>query len=245
MLNSQHNFAEPIKISDHGICRIKDLGCMEYRRVYALQKQAVEEVLAGAPPVIFFCEHPAVLTLGRLADRRHILTPLEELRAKGIDVADIDRGGEVTLHAPGQLVVYPILNLKDYGQDLKQYLHRLEQVAIDFLKEFDILADRISGRTGAWVGSKKIASIGIGVRKWISFHGLAVNIHTDLNLFRLIRPCGLDVQMTSVADIQKQTIDMRKAKEVMAGIIQREFGFEMMGDRKEIHNETSCSPRIG
>lgn len=205
--------------------RICDLGCLDYQDAYRRQKQAVAEVAAGAQPVIFLCEHPAVLTLGRLADRRYILASADELQRRGIEVVDIDRGGEVTLHAPGQLVVYPILNLKEFGQNLRLYLQQLEQVAIDFLKEFDILADRISGRTGAWVGDKKIASIGVGVRKWVSFHGLAVNVNTDLDLFRLIQPCGLDVMMTSAAAIRKQTIDMLKAKQTMAKIIQRQFGF--------------------
>lgn len=196
-----------------------DLGLIEYRKAYALQKQAVDEVIAGGPERIFFCEHPVVLTLGRLADERYILTPREELERRGIRVLSIDRGGEVTLHAPGQMVVYPILDLKRRGKDLHEYLRRLEGAVIEFLKSYDVAAARNSGKTGVWVGRKKIASIGVGVKKWISYHGLAVNINTDLGLFSLIKPCGLDVDMTSLADIKGQAMDFAIARRRFMDII--------------------------
>ena len=145
-----------------------DLGLIEYRKAYALQKEAVDEVIAGGPERIFFCEHPAVFTLGRLADERYILTPREELKRRGISVLSIDRGGEVTLHAPGQMVVYPILDLKRRGKDLHEYLRRLEGAVIEFLKSYDVAAARNPGKTGVWVGRNKIASMGVGVKKWIS-----------------------------------------------------------------------------
>ncbi len=196
-----------------------DLGLIEYRKAYALQKEAVDEVIAGGPERIFFCEHPAVFTLGRLADERYILTPREELKRRGISVLSIDRGGEVTLHAPGQMVVYPILDLKRRGKDLHEYLRRLEGAVIEFLKSYDVAAARNPGKTGVWVGRKKIASIGVGVKKWISYHGLAVNINTDLGLFSLIKPCGLDVDMTSLADIKGQAMDFAIARQRFMEII--------------------------
>lgn len=196
-----------------------DLGLIEYRKAYALQKEAVGEVIAGGPERILFCEHPAVLTLGRLADERYILTPREELKRRGIRVLSIDRGGEVTLHAPGQMVVYPILDLKRRGKDLHEYLRRLEGAVIEFLKSYDVAAARNPGKTGVWVGRKKIASIGVGVKKWISYHGLAVNINTDLGLFSLIKPCGLDVDMTSLADIKGQAMDFAIARRRFMEII--------------------------
>ena len=128
-------------------------------------------------------------------------------------VHHIDRGGDITLHAPGQLVVYPILDLTNFGKDLRSYLRQLEQVAIDLLGDFDIVASRFSGQTGVWTGKKKIESIGIGVRKWISFHGLAVNVNTDLKLFSMIKPCGLDVEMTSMSQMNKKSIDIEEVKE--------------------------------
>lgn len=197
-----------------------DLGLIDYDAAYQRQKEAVDKVLTGEAERIFLCEHPAVLTLGRLADSNYIRYPREELSRRKITVKSIDRGGEVTLHAPGQLVIYPILDLRHYGKDLKRYLFLLEQVAIDLLREFDILASRISGRTGAWAGDKKIASIGIGVKKWVSFHGLAVNLNTDLKLFSLIKPCGLDVQMTSVADLKKTPVNMPQAKNVLKQVFE-------------------------
>ena len=196
-----------------------DLGLIEYRKAYALQKEAGDEVIAGGPERIFFCEHPAVFTLGRLADERYILTPREELKRRGISVLSIDRGGEVTLHAPGQMVVYPILDLKRRGKDLHEYLRRLEGAVIEFLKSYDVAAARNPGKTGVWVGRKKIASIGVGVKKWISSHGLAVNINTDLGLFSLIKPCGLDVDMTSLADIKGQAMDFAIARQRFMEII--------------------------
>lgn len=191
---------------------IQDLGLIGYAEAYEIQKKWVEAVINGHDPVLLLCEHPAILTLGRLASQENFLLPQEEIKARGIQVLDIDRGGEVTLHSPGQLVVYPIMNLRDHGKDLKQYLHQLEQVAIDLLKDFDILADRFSGRTGVWVGPEKIVSIGIGVKKWVSFHGLGINVNTDLDLFRLIKPCGMDIRMTSISQIKNQSIDMNLVK---------------------------------
>ncbi|MDP2653857.1 MAG: lipoyl(octanoyl) transferase LipB [Candidatus Omnitrophota bacterium] len=199
---------------------VMSLGLMPYQETYLAQKKEVEKVLSGAAARLIICEHPAVLTLGRLAREEHILTPREELKRLGVEVFSIDRGGEVTLHCPGQLVVYPILDLKYYGKDLHWYLRQLEQVAIDLLQDFGIVADRFPGRTGVWVDGKKIVSIGVGVRKWVTFHGLALNVSTDLKLFSLIRPCGLDVRMTSLEKVLGKPVDMSLVKERLA----RAFG---------------------
>ena len=153
---------------------------------------------------------------------------LNEIKSRGIKIIDIDRGGDVTLHSPGQLVVYPVVDLRRFGRDLKFYLVKLEQVVIDFFKEFDILTERKPGKTGAWFGEKKIASIGIGVKKWISFHGMSLNMGNDLTLFSLIRPCGLDVQMTSLDEIKKEHVDLHKAKEMLVHIFSNTFTREMV-----------------
>ena len=194
-------------------CFFEDLGLIDYDAAWIRQEAAVAQVQAGGPQRVLICEHPPLLTLGRLAAPEHILFPQAELEEAGIRVLRVNRGGEVTLHAPGQLVVYPILYLPFYGKDLKKYLHNLEQVAIDLLKDFDIVADRFLGRTGVWFGAKKIVSIGVGVKKWVSFHGLALNVNTDLELFRWIRPCGLNVQMTSMAAIKGQLVPMSDVKQ--------------------------------
>jgi lipoate-protein ligase B len=158
-----------------------------------------------------------------------LLYSKKDIAQKGVELYEVDRGGDVTLHAPGQLVIYPILNLAHYGQDLHSYLNRLEQVAIDLLSEFGIVADRIPGKTGVWVGKKKIVSIGIGVKKWVSFHGIGINVNTDLNYFSLIKPCGLDVQMTSMKSILKKEVDMDEVKAKAIRLLNRTFHVEIPG----------------
>jgi lipoate-protein ligase B len=127
------------------------------------------------------------------------------------------------LHAPGQLIIYPILNLTHFGKDLRFYLRQLEQVAIDLLGDFDIVANRFPGQTGVWIGEYKIASIGIGVRKWTSFHGLAINVSTDLKLFSMIKPCGLNVAMTSMSEASGKTIDMKEVKGKIVELFFKKF----------------------
>ena len=129
----------------------------------------------------------------------------------------------MTYHGPGQLLAYPIFNLARHGKDLKKFLYHLEQVVIDFLRYFGINGIRRNGLTGVWINDKKIASIGIGVRKWVTYHGVAVNISTDLEYFSLIRPCGLDVKMTALNRIYPESVDWEKAKSVMEESFERIF----------------------
>ncbi len=204
-------------------CAVVDLGLIEYSKALEIQKRCAGEVASGGTQRLLLCEHPMVITLGRLAKRENIFLSGPELAAKGFELHAIDRGGDVTLHAPGQLVVYPILDLRALGGDLHAYLHQLEQVAIDLLSSFGIVANRISGKTGVWVGEKKIASVGIGVKKWISCHGLALNVNTDLAYFSLMRPCGMDVEMTSLARLKGQPIDMAFVKSKMIECFMRSF----------------------
>ncbi len=196
-----------------GQIRTEDWGLIDYRDAYERQKKLAQEVGRGHDSCLVLCEHPPVLTLGRLASKNNILAPGDVLARQGMDVLEIDRGGDVTLHGPGQLVAYPIMDLKNYRRDLKWFLFKLEQVAIDFLKDFDILTCRYAGRTGVWIESKKIASIGVGAKHWVTFHGLAVNINTDLQLFNLIRPCGLNVQMTSLKELKGEKMNMQVVKQ--------------------------------
>ena len=195
-------------------------GLVEYQRALERQKDFVREVRSGAEDVLFMCEHPAVLTLGRAYHRENILASYEFLAARGVSVVEVDRGGDVTLHAPGQLVVYPVLELKSRGRDLGVYLQKLEQATVDFLLDFGIVAQGDNDRRGVWVagsrGRCKIASIGIGVSHWVTFHGVGLNISTDLALFKLIRPCGLDVAMTSVKELTNQSPLMPLAAEKFA-----------------------------
>ena len=198
-------------------------GLIEYERALRLQKDLVREVAAGAPGVLFLCEHPATLTLGRTSHQHNILAPHDELVRRGVKVVAADRGGDVTLHAPGQLVAYPILDLKTMGRDLGVYLRKLEQASVDFLLDFGIVAQGDDDRRGVWVGPSKIASIGIGVSHWVTYHGVSVNISTDLDLFKLIRPCGLDVAMTSVKKLTGRSPSMSAAAQKFADHFLRVF----------------------
>ncbi len=195
---------------------VENWGTIDYMQAYNKQKQAVDEVIAGEPGRLIFCEHPPVLTLGRMTKPDSLLYAREEILSKGMQIYPIDRGGDVTLHAPGQQVVYVIVDLNKYGRDLKAYLERLEQLAIDLLKDFGILAISLPGKRGVFVGPQKIVSIGIGVRKWVTYHGIGINVNTDLSLFSVIRPCGLDVQMTSMQRELKKPVEMA---DVRRGVI--------------------------
>ena len=195
---------------------------IDYTAAYGIQKECVARVLAGGAQVLFLCEHPAVITLGRLAQEANILD-LEAISRQGIRVVPIDRGGDVTLHAPGQLVVYSILNLAQSNRDLRLYMHKLEQVTIALLKSFGIVANRISGKTGVFVGTDKLVSLGIGVRKWVTYHGLVIKVNTDLKLFDLVKPCGLDVRMTSMARIKGEAVEMDEVKKRLVEYFRKEF----------------------
>lgn len=207
-------------------CTVQDWGLVRYQDAYGRQKELVSRVIGGEEPCLVLCEHPPVLTLGRMTKTDSMLWSLEEIKRAGVDVVTIDRGGDVTLHAPGQLVVYPIFDLNRHGRDLKLFLEGLEHVVIDLLKEFDILADSIDGQRGVWAGRDKIASIGIGVRKWVSYHGIGLNVNTDLALFRMIRPCGLDVRMTSMEKLKGAQVDMRAVKEKIVRHFYQKFNLK-------------------
>ena len=204
---------------------VRDLGIIDYHKAYDMQCEAVDNVIKGEASTLFMCEHPAVFTLGRLASSKHILSSENEINKIGVDIVRINRGGEVTFHGLGQLVVYPIFRLQDFDKDLRHYMEQLEQVAIDLLQYFGIVANRVSGQRGVWAGTKKIASIGIGVRKWVSFHGMAINVNTDLTYFKMIKPCGLDVSMTSMQQIKSTTFNINLVKDVLADCFCKTFDF--------------------
>lgn len=210
----QNDGKQGVSSLNHSVlCRVKDIGLIDYEEAFQLQKQTVAEVIQGEFDTLLLCEHPMVFTLGRLADEQNFLIPPKDIQARGIKILPVDRGGEVTLHGPGQIVTYPIFHLNHFRRDLRHFLYKLEQVAIDLLQDFDIVARRISGRRGVWVGQEKIASLGIGVKKWVSFHGMAVNVNTDLDLFSMIKPCGLDVKMTSMAKLLGHEVILNEVKE--------------------------------
>jgi len=175
---------------------IQWLGRVEYAEALKLQETLAEQRLAGeVKDTILFLEHEPVYTIGRTRDQ----SSLRDAAAQGLNVVEISRGGQATYHGPGQLVGYLILDLNGFGKDLHTYLRGLEESLILACKDYSINAGRRDGLTGVWIENRKVASLGVGVRKWISMHGFAINIASDVSGFSAITPCGIaDVEMTSV-----------------------------------------------
>jgi len=182
---------------------ILDLGLIDYKKAWDLQHELwLKRVEERLPDLLLILEHPHVITLGRRGNRSSILVSPEVLKEMGIPLFQVERGGEVTYHGPGQLVGYPILNLKDYGYRVTQYIYEIEEVLIRALRDFGIEGSRDIRNRGVWVRDKKIASIGIAIQRWVSFHGFSLNYRTDLKYFEWIYPCGLQgVRMTSMKEI--------------------------------------------
>ncbi|MDP2913443.1 MAG: lipoyl(octanoyl) transferase LipB [Candidatus Omnitrophota bacterium] len=193
---------------------IIDLGLIDYERAYRLQKELVgRRKMGGACDSIIFAEHYPVFTIGRAGKKTSLIIDESVLDKYGIKVLNVDRGGDITFHGPGQLVIYPVVDLTAHGRDLHRYLRLLEEAAIRSLAGYSISADRIEGKTGAWVSGKKIASIGIAAADWITYHGISINVNVDLQFFSMIRPCGMEnIEMTSMACILRKNIDIDTMK---------------------------------
>ena len=186
------------------LCHLVQLsGLTDYGEALELQRELARARIRGdlADDVLILLEHPRVITLGRGARAVNVTAPRELLAEQGIQVVNVERGGDVTYHGPGQLVGYPIIDLTRHKQDLHWYLRRLEDVVIGTLAAYGIAGARLPGFTGVWVGERKIASIGVHVTRWVTFHGVALNVSTNLADFDLIGPCGIEaVQMTSITE---------------------------------------------
>jgi len=178
------------------------LGRAPYAEVLELQRTLARDRISGVIPqdVLLLVEHSPVVTLGRSSKGKHLLASPEFLATKGVELFEVERGGDVTFHGPGQLVGYPIIDLKRHKQDLHWYLRQLEQALINSLGTYGIVAEQNTGLTGVWTRGRKIASIGVHARDWVTWHGFALNVTTDLSYFDLIVPCGISgVEMTSMA----------------------------------------------
>jgi lipoate-protein ligase B len=180
---------------------VTDLGVMPYADALALQRDAARARLSGAldHDLLLVVQHAPVITLGRSTKAGNLLASHELLAARGVELFEVERGGDVTFHGPGQLVGYPIVNLERHTLDLHWYLRQLEEAMIRSLAAFGIDGAREPGKTGVWVRDRKIASIGVHARQWVTWHGFALNVTTDLSYFDLMVPCGIpDVVMTNV-----------------------------------------------
>jgi lipoate-protein ligase B len=178
------------------------LGRVAYEEALELQRHIARDRISGALPqdVLLLVEHPPVVTLGRASKGKHLTSSPEFLRSKGVELFEVERGGDVTFHGPGQLVGYPIVDLKRHRLDLHWYLRKIEEALINMLAEYEIVAERNPSFTGVWTKGRKIASIGVHARDWVTWHGFALNVTTDLSYFDLMVPCGIDgVVMTSIA----------------------------------------------
>ena len=177
------------------------LGRMGYAEALELQRAVARDRIAGVIPqdVLLLVEHPPVVTLGRSTKQKNVISSPDFLASKGVELFEVERGGDVTFHGPGQLVGYPIIDLKRHKQDLHWFLRQVEGALIETLAAYDIPAERNIGLTGVWTNGRKIASIGVHARDWVTWHGFALNVSTDLSYFNFIVPCGIDgVTMTSI-----------------------------------------------
>jgi lipoyl(octanoyl) transferase len=236
------------------ICQIIDLGLIGYAEAYALQKRVVAARKAGTiEDVLLLCEHPPVITLGRSGKRENLLASEHVLRQKGVEFLATDRGGDITYHGPGQIVGYPILNLGAIRRDVVWYVRTLEEAMIRATAEFGITAVREPGKTGVWVDvaqsssalatrhsplatSEKLAAIGVHISRWVTSHGFAYNVSTDLRNFELIVPCGIaDRKATSLEKLLGRNVDEKEVSLRIAKHLGELLGVEMKeASKKEL-----------
>ena len=206
---------------------VADLGLQPYADALAFQREVARARISGEvdDDVLLLVEHPPVVTLGRSAKSAHLLASPAYLKAQGVEVFEVERGGDVTFHGPGQLVGYPIIDLKQHRRDLHWYLRQVEQLLIDAMATYGLHCDRNPPYTGVWIEDRKIASIGVHARDWVTWHGFALNVATDLRYFDLIVPCGIQsVRMTSLhAELPDERAALSEVGDRVVGATARLF----------------------
>lgn len=218
----------------------KDLNRGNYREVWEIQERVLEETrerkLQGKETenYLFFVEHPPVYTLGKSGKEANMLIDAIQLRAQHAEFIKVDRGGDITFHGPGQLVAYPVLDLENFGWGVKEYVHGLEEVVIQSIREYGLEGVRAEGATGVWLdvgktGERKICAIGVKCSRYITMHGFALNVNTDLNYFSYIHPCGfVDKGVTSLEKELGCKIDMEEVKQVVLRCFRNVMGMEIV-----------------
>ncbi|MGO8815249.1 MAG: lipoyl(octanoyl) transferase LipB [Terriglobia bacterium] len=211
------------------LLHLEQLGLMDYASALELQKERVAQRKAGAiPDTLLLLEHPHVYTLGRNARRENMLVSPEYLAARGAQVFSTDRGGDVTYHGPGQLVGYPIFDLTEHRRDISWYMRSLEEVFIRTARDWGIEAGRAPGAPGVWVGNDKLTAMGVHLSRWVTSHGFAMNVSTDLSHFQWIVPCGLrDKGVTSLAKLLGHTVDIDEVAKQVVEHFGQVFGMEV------------------
>src|ERR1035441_3933727 len=211
------------------LCHLEQHGLVDYAAALDLQKEKVVQRKAGAiPDTLLLLEHPHVYTLGRNARRENLLVSEEFLASRGAQVFHTDRGGDVTYHGPGQLVGYPILDLTQHRRDISWYMRSLEDVFIRTAHDYGIEAGRCEGAAGVWVGNDKLTAMGVHLSRWVTSHGFAMNVNTDLRFFEWIVPCGLhDKGVTSLAKLLGHAVEMGEVGERVVEHFGAVFGLEV------------------
>ena len=223
MINAKNSTSRSKKIE------ILDLGMQAYKKSWNFQKSLLKKRSNNEiNDTLIFVEHEPVYTLGKNANKNHILQNYPE----EIKTFHIERGGDVTFHGPGQLVGYPILDLREYKKSISWYMRTLEQIIIDTLSEFNIQADRKNGLTGVWYKNEKIAALGVRVSKWITMHGFSLNINPDLNYYKSIIPCGIfEYGVTSMSKILNEDVDKESVKSALKIKFLDQFNINHLADK--------------
>ena len=225
-----------------------DLGLIDYQKAWDYQTELFNKILAiksenrSRPDneqkptnnYLLFCEHPHVFTIGKSGDEKNLVIPVADLSSIGASYHQINRGGDITYHGPGQIVVYPVIDLENFFTDIHQYMRTLEESVIATLKEFNIEAGRINGMTGVWLDwsderkARKICALGVKTSRWVTMHGLAMNVNTDLNYFNHIVPCGIqDKAVTSLKKELNSDQDIWRVKEILKQKISSLFEMQL------------------
>ena len=234
---------KPLTLTDKTCpLRICDCGLADYRDVLQLQHRLLEKRREDKiPDTVLITEHPAVITLGARQNANKLKAGRTTLTEKHIDIVDIRRGGGATAHNPGQLVFYPILHLQQLGLGISEYIRELEELGAELLEQLGISSQRRKGFPGLWVGDKKIASIGVRVSKFVTYHGMAINIQNDLSIFDYIIPCGIDsVEMTSVLKETSKKHSMNQVKQKLSDLLTKHFSREDICSSQLIRNTTQA-----
>lgn len=210
-------------------CTLLRPGLVDYQRAWEWQRAFARGARAGADPTLILLEHTPVYTLGARGHDENVLLSAEALRARGADIVRSDRGGDVTFHGPGQIVGYPILDLRRFGQGPVWYVRSLEAILIEVLAGFGIAAERSPGRPGVWSGGEKVAAIGVRISGGVTTHGFALNVNNDLSFFAHIVPCGIaNAGVTSMQRLAGVMFDMRTVEDAVATSFGRQFGLHLV-----------------
>ena len=216
------------RLKPNSVIRHLPLGRADYGQTLTLQRALHAKRCAGKiADLAISVEHNPVFTIGRSGSRDNVLVPKGVLQEQGIEVYEVERGGDITYHGPGQLVVYPILDLRGFGKDIHRFVRLLEEAIIRTLNGQDIDCGRRGGFPGVWVGKQKIASIGVYVKNWVTYHGLALNVDVNQDHFQMIRPCGLTVKTVSLNDLSEPAVSIRGVCSLLmnelANLLEREI----------------------